>query len=208
VSVVSLRRIEIIILPSVYMQDEQQLEKLTAVAASNMSFWGADCSKLQAKSMQHDADSMQAEDSLWTHPLQGSNRGRLHAADSTAEQGHMRCSMHQQSIGGSLSLDEPTEQSAGYSVQQHLRRSLPDGIASDCPLAWQQQQHPPADDLLQPQLSQLASYSAVNSIQQLSITHSFGGSEYVVEQQVLITCGHACMHACSTTAVTLAQLVS
>ena len=161
-----------------------------------MSFWGADCSKLQAKSMQHGGDSMQADDSLWTAQTQGRTGGYLHAADSMAEQGRMRCNMHQQSIGASLSLDEPTAHSAGCSVQQPLRHSLPDGIASDCSTARQQQRRP-ADDLLLPQLSQLASYSAVNSIQQLSITRSFGDSAHVVEQQVRSMLLPACMRACS-----------
>lgn len=185
------------------MQDEQQQAgQVTAASASTMSFWGADCSKLQARSMQHGGDSMQAEDSLWTAQTQGRTGGCLHAAaDSTAEQGRMRCSMHQQSVRGSLSLDEPTAHSAGYSVQQPLRRSLPDGTASECSLAWQQQ-HRPADSLLLPQLLQLASYSAVNSIQQLSITRSFGDSAYVVEQQVDCCRLHACMRACSTNSAT------
>ena len=178
------------------MQDEQQRGQVTAASVSTMSFWGADCSKLQAKSMQHGGDSMQAEDSLWTAQTHGRTGGCLHAADTTAEQGRMPCSMHQQSVRASLSLDEPTAHSAGYSVQQPLQRSLVDSTASDYSPA-RQQQHFPADDLLLPQLSQLASYSAVNSIQQLSITRSFGDSAHVVEQQVQSMLLPACMRACS-----------
>jgi hypothetical protein len=142
-----------------------------------MSFWQADCSKLRNYNLQSDGDSMQADASLWSAPTQHCAAGCMHEEDSSvAVDGRMCCNMHQQSIGGTVSLDDSVEQSAACSVLQQLRL--------------------PAEDLLLPQLSQLAPFSAANSVQQLSVQCSYDDSTYVVEQQVrMCECTHACMHA-------------